>query len=72
MRKIRKNSTFKTITLSVIGLLGLSFFAGAFNITTNLMNTLQYIRQIVLTSDGSNTGTTGIVLDGTNGNIISA
>lgn len=39
-----------------------------FNITTNLGNTIQYIGRIILTSDGSSQGSTGIILDGANGN----
>ncbi len=39
-----------------------------FNITTNLGNTIQYIGKIILTSDGSSQGSTGIILDGTHGN----
>jgi hypothetical protein len=41
----------------------------AFNINTSLSNAVQYIAQIIITSDGSNLGTTGIVLDG-NGNAV--
>jgi hypothetical protein len=39
----------------------------AFDINPNLNNAIQYIQQIFLTSDGSNspTATTGLILDGT-------
>ncbi|MEI8091406.1 MAG: hypothetical protein WCG98_04120 [bacterium] len=38
----------------------------AFDISTALNNSVQYISKIILTSDGSNaiTATTGIILDG--------
>lgn len=40
----------------------------AINISTSLSNAVQYIQKIIITSDGSNSGTTGIVLDGSGGN----
>jgi hypothetical protein len=41
----------------------------AFDINPSLNNAVQYIQQIFLTTDGSNTSATGISLDGTNGDI---
>jgi hypothetical protein len=38
--------------------------AQAFEIDSSLDNAIQYINQIFLTEDGSNTTTTGIILDG--------
>lgn len=42
----------------------------AFDISTYLTNSVQYIQQIILTNDGSNSAsaTTGIILDGSGGN----
>ncbi len=40
------------------------FMANAFEIVPTLPNALQYISQIILTQDGTNTSSTGIVLDG--------
>jgi cell shape-determining protein MreC len=36
----------------------------AFDISTSLSNFIQYGRQIFLTNNGSNSGITGIILDG--------
>jgi len=44
------------------------FIAKGFNIVPIAPNTIQYIWKIFLTSDGTNTTTTGISLDGANGN----
>lgn len=65
-----KTSTHKTNSLlkySVIFLFGMSvlYFTSAYtNINTSLTNATQYIQKIILTSDGNQSGTTGIVLDG--------
>ncbi|MCF7835215.1 hypothetical protein K9M48_04165 [Candidatus Gracilibacteria bacterium] len=56
----------------IVFLLGISFalfFSSALNIVTGIENATQYIKQIILTSDGTASGTTGIVLDGVNGRI---
>jgi hypothetical protein len=41
--------------------------AQVFNIDTSIDNAIQYIQQIFLTEDGSNTSPTTIILDGTTG-----
>ncbi|MFZ2151468.1 MAG: hypothetical protein WAZ12_00690 [Candidatus Absconditicoccaceae bacterium] len=59
---------------TIVFLLGMSFalfFSNAFTIVTGINNAVQYVKQIVLTSDGTVTGTTGIVLDGVNSRISS-
>ena len=46
------------------------FVARAFDVGVIMPNAVQYIQKVFLTSDGSNTTTTGIMLDGTtNGGI---
>lgn len=53
----------------IVFLLGISFalfFSSALNIVTGIENATQYIKQIILTSDGTASGTTGIVLDWVN------
>jgi hypothetical protein len=51
--------------------LAVSLFAAyaATTIETNLSQAVQYIQKIVLTSDGGQTGATGVVLDGVSGNL---
>ena len=41
------------------------FVARAFDVGVIMPNAVQYIQKVFLTSDGSNGGTTGIILDGT-------
>lgn len=41
-----------------------TYAAGTLDISTSLENAVQYIQQIVLTSDGSNLWTTGVFIDG--------
>ena len=62
------NVILKYLTMFFLGVSCVVLTTQAFNITTSISNAVQYINRIVLTSDGSNQGTTGIVLDGTNGN----
>lgn len=59
---------------TIVFLLGMSFalfFSNAFTIVTGINNAVQYVKQIVLTSDWTVTWTTGIVLDWVNSRISS-
>jgi hypothetical protein len=66
-----KTSVFKYLTVFFLWVTCVMLMAQAFEIDTNLSNAVQYISQIFLTEDGSNTSTWHIFLDGTNGNIVS-
>ena len=66
--------SFIFLKYSAIFLLGSSaiYFVSAYtSINTALTNATQYIQNTVLTDDGTQSGNTGIILNGVNGNIIS-
>jgi len=51
----------------VLWVFSIVFTTTAFNITPSVPNAIQYIKTIFLTSNGSNTSSTGIILDGSGG-----
>ncbi|HBB04742.1 TPA: hypothetical protein DCZ39_07810 [Patescibacteria group bacterium] len=71
-------SFLKYSTLFVLGISAVYFASAYTSINTTLTNATQYIQKILLTSNGNQDGTTGIILDGTTGggvtisNLISA
>lgn len=69
--KNSKNSFIKYAFIFLIGVNAVYITSAYTNIDTSLTNAVQYIQKIMITSDGSANGTTGIILDGANGNIIS-
>ncbi|MEI7918774.1 MAG: hypothetical protein WCH65_00750 [bacterium] len=48
----------------MLGIFSIIFTTTAFNITPSVPNTIQYIKTIFLTLNGSNSSATGIILDG--------
>ena len=67
-RRVLRN-VFKNLTIFFVGASCVLFLTRAFEIVPDITNVSQIIEKILLTSDGSATGTTGIYLDGSNGNI---
>ncbi|MCF7835497.1 hypothetical protein K9M48_05655, partial [Candidatus Gracilibacteria bacterium] len=65
----RKNSTFKYISLFLFGILFALMATQAFTIVTGIENAVQYIKQIVVTSDGTASGTTGVFIEGLSGKV---
>ena len=68
---ISKFSRGKYAIVFVVGMTSVMLanaYVGYVTIENNVDNAVQYIRNLVLTSDGSQNGTTGIVLNGLNGN----
>ena len=63
-----KTAIFKYLTMFFLWATCITLMTNALEINTRLENVVQYIHQIFLTSDGSNSGTTGIILDGSGGN----
>ncbi|MCX6823184.1 MAG: hypothetical protein NTX91_04320 [candidate division SR1 bacterium] len=59
---------FKYMTMFFLGVSAVILATQAFEIDTSLNNAVQYISQIILTNDGTNTASTAIELDGSNGN----
>ncbi len=55
----------KWATLFFLWMSAVLFVARAFDVGVIMPNAVQYIQKVFLTSDGSNGGTTGIMLDGT-------
>jgi len=66
-RTSTRTNIFKYLTMFFLGASCVILATQAFNINSSLTNAVQFIRQIVLTNDGSNLSTTGIILDGTIG-----
>lgn len=65
-----KFASLKYLRVFVLGATSIfSIYAavGYVNIDNNVDNAIQVIKKIVLTTDGTDSGTTGIVLNGTNG-----
>ncbi len=62
----RRSYFFKYMTMFFLWASAVMLATQAFDISTALNNSVQYISKIILTSDGSNaiTATTGIILDG--------
>lgn len=58
-----KNLFTKYTIMFLLGISFVLFFTNAFNITTNIENASQYIKQIILTDDGSTKWTTWVVID---------
>lgn len=65
LRKPRNMNFFKGATMFFFGMSAVLLMTQAFDISVVVPNTIQYIQKIFLTADGSNTATTGIILDGT-------
>lgn len=59
----KRNSFPKYLIVFMLGISFALFFSSALNIVTWIGNATQYIKQIILTSDWTTSGTTGIVLD---------
>jgi len=72
-KTFRKWLTAKYLVVFVAGLAVSIFaaYAATTTINTNLSQAVQYIQSIVLTSDGGQSGTTGVVIDGVDGTITS-
>ena len=69
-KKLPKNNLgfLKGATLFFLGTSIVLFMANAFEIVPTMPNALQYISQIILTQDGTNTSATGVILQGSGGN----
>ena len=64
----RKNlGMIKYLLVAFLGISGIFLITQAFDITTSLSNAVQYVRQIILTVDGSSNSPAKIILDGTTG-----
>ena len=66
--KISFRSKYVIVFLAGLLLTTLSAYAST-TISTNFTNVVQYIQKLVLTNDGSATGTTGVVIDGLSGKV---
>ena len=64
-RTSTRTNIFKYLTMFFLGASCVILATQAFNINSSLVNATEYIQQIILTADGSNLSTTGIILDGT-------
>ncbi|MFZ2150765.1 MAG: hypothetical protein WAZ12_00390 [Candidatus Absconditicoccaceae bacterium] len=60
----RKNLFPKFTIVFLLGMFFVLFFTNAFTIVTGIENASQYIKQIILTNDGSTKGATGVIIDG--------
>ncbi|MEI8091094.1 MAG: hypothetical protein WCG98_02335 [bacterium] len=59
-----KITVFKYLTVFFLGASCVTLLTQAFDISMNVNNAIQYIQRIFITSDGTNNGTVGIILDG--------
>lgn len=68
-KKLPKNNLgfLKGATLFFLGTSVVLFMANAFEIVPSVPNAIQYIANIVLTQEGTNTSTTGVILQGSGG-----
>ena len=68
-KKLTKNNLgfLKGATLFFLGTSVVLFMANAFEIVPSVPNAIQYIANIVLTQEGTNTSTTGVILQGSGG-----
>ena len=70
MNNSQKKLSLKFLIIFVIGGLFTLAIAGAStSIETSLDSAIQYIQKIIFTDDGGNSGTTGVIIDGTDGSI---
>lgn len=68
MKVRRKNGIFKNMVRFLLGLSFLIFATRAFEIMPIVPNTINYLKTIFLTTNGSNTATNGVILEWSGGN----
>jgi hypothetical protein len=63
MKSLGAKNILKNLTVFFLGMSCILFAVQAFNITPDANNAIMFIKTIFLTSSGSNTSATGIILE---------